>query len=212
MPSLAEILSGAVPHPWSLRAFTVYLSQHHCLENLEFINEVSQYQESYKRWAADICASARSPSRCEALLARRGYILDTYVTVAGSRGINLPCSIRDRLLSLPCSSVPPHPSAFRPAVKAIYELIEDSVLAGFLSLPTPANSPDQDSRLPGRKKKSETRRYGALCCNLGPPARGTDTARPSRTWRGRRMLGRLASMTIAWRGAECFQRLQRASG
>src|SRR5512142_1452031 len=127
MPSLADILSDIAPYPWTLSAFTIYLAQHFCLENLQFVDEASIYKASYKRWTAD-----GSQSLCDKLCAQWEALLNTYIVATGPRGINLPCDIRDSLLSLAYSSAPPHPSELGPAVKVIRELMEESILAGFL--------------------------------------------------------------------------------
>ncbi|KAK2071499.1 hypothetical protein P8C59_005918 [Phyllachora maydis] len=46
-PSLADILANAAPPPWTLSAFTAYLSQNHCLETLEFTMDADRYQTAY---------------------------------------------------------------------------------------------------------------------------------------------------------------------
>ena len=44
------------------------------------------------------------------------------------REVNLPGDVRDRLLELPNDTSPPPPDALDPAVKRIYELMNESVL------------------------------------------------------------------------------------
>src|SRR4051794_20383280 len=43
-PTLAEVLANAAPPPWTLSAFTGYLSQNHCLETLEFTLDANRYR------------------------------------------------------------------------------------------------------------------------------------------------------------------------
>src|SRR6202161_3516522 len=40
-PTLQEVLSNTAPPPWTISAFTAYLSQNHCLETLELTIEVA---------------------------------------------------------------------------------------------------------------------------------------------------------------------------
>jgi len=51
--------------------------------------------------------------------------------------VNLPAEVRDNLLGLSESYVPPHPSALDEAVAKIYELMEESVLVSFLNSVSP---------------------------------------------------------------------------
>ena len=52
--------------------------------------------------------------------------------------VNLPAVVRDRLLSLSHTSTIPDPAELDPAVKIIYELMEESVLDPFLNSVAPA--------------------------------------------------------------------------
>jgi hypothetical protein len=69
--------------------------------------------------------------------------------------------VRDTLLSLNDSSLPPHPSALDEAVSKIYELMEESVLVSFLnsvcpqSAYPPSSTDGQDTSL----TRSQTRSY-----------------------------------------------------
>jgi len=112
LPSMADILSDTDQHPWTLSGFTAYLSQHCCLENLEFITEASQYRAYYERSTAGTSTSTSSRPDWDGVCERWRNILDSYITADGRRGINLPCNIRDHLSSFPYSDIPPHPSGF----------------------------------------------------------------------------------------------------
>ncbi|EXK24722.1 hypothetical protein FOMG_18564 [Fusarium oxysporum f. sp. melonis 26406] len=59
-------------------------------------------------------------------------LLGTYILPSGHREVNLPCEVRARLLRLRSSALPSHPSELDEAVKIILELMEDSILPGFL--------------------------------------------------------------------------------
>jgi hypothetical protein len=55
------------------------------------------------------------------------------LTSANSSQVNLPAHVRDTLLNLSDSNLPPHPTALDEAVSKIYELMEESVLVSFLN-------------------------------------------------------------------------------
>ena len=46
-PTLQEVLDNTAPPPWTLSAFTAYLSQNHCLETLEFTMDSQRYKMHY---------------------------------------------------------------------------------------------------------------------------------------------------------------------
>lgn len=54
--------------------------------------------------------------------------------------VNLPAEVRDNLLGLSESYVPPHPSSLDEAVSKIYELMEESVLVSFLNSAGPQSA------------------------------------------------------------------------
>ncbi|KAF5698036.1 hypothetical protein FMUND_15212 [Fusarium mundagurra] len=59
-------------------------------------------------------------------------LLGTYILPNGDREVNLPCEVRTRLLGLHSSSLPPHPSELDDVIQIVLELMEDSILPGFL--------------------------------------------------------------------------------
>ena len=130
-PTLPDVLSNSAPPPWTLSAFTAYLSQNHCLENLEFTMDAERYREKYE----SLTRGSRKPSLEEARYARMLWqrLIDAYIIPDGPREINIPSNVREELLSLPNTATPPGPEELESAVKIIYNLMEESVLISFLN-------------------------------------------------------------------------------
>lgn len=82
-PTLEDILSNSAPLPYSYENFVVYLSQNHCLETIEFTNDIMTYSERY---------SSGDCSKSE-LLDLWHRILDTYIQTDGPKELNLPCHV-----------------------------------------------------------------------------------------------------------------------
>ncbi|KAH6988702.1 RGS domain-containing protein [Ilyonectria destructans] len=134
MSSLASIISDLSPDPWGLNDFTAYLSRNHCLENLQIAQDASRYRVCY----AKIVGGNRIPRvslRChyDYLQALWEGLLGTYILPNGHREINLPSEVRDRLLGFRSSDFLPHPLELDDAVEIVHQLMEDSILPGFLN-------------------------------------------------------------------------------
>jgi hypothetical protein len=143
-PTLHEILSDAAPPPWTLAAFTAYLSQNHCLETLEFTMDAERYAKRYRDMTErdpSTPASQESPSP-EYVRMLWQKLLDAYIAQNAPREVNLRSDVRDHLLSLPCTDLPPDPAALEPAVKIIFELMDESVLVPFLNSVAPSRGPE----------------------------------------------------------------------
>jgi len=129
-PTLRDILSNTAPPPYTLGAFTAYLSQNHCLETLEFTMDAERYRTAHES------VLQSQPSSCvdgnEHVSALWQKLIRAYILPCGPREVNLPSIVRDRLLSLPVSPTPPQPSELNEAVGIVYELMNDSVLVPFL--------------------------------------------------------------------------------
>lgn len=140
-PTLPDVLSNAAPPPWTLAAFTAYLSQNHCLENLEFTLDAERYKEKYDKLASQAAGkpllSAGDESGHLKMLWQR--LIDAYITPDCPREINIPADVRDTLLSLPNHTTPPSPEVLTNAVKIIYNLMEESVLISFLNEVPPSS-------------------------------------------------------------------------
>ncbi|KAL9096261.1 MAG: hypothetical protein Q9163_006461 [Psora crenata] len=134
-PTLTDVLSNAAPPPWTLSAFTAYLSQNHCLENLEFTLDAERYKEKYVAAVMQLAGVPLTPDldQCRHLRMLWRRLLDAYIMPDCPREINIPSQVRESLLALPTNTIPPHPGALDDAVKIIYNLMEGSVLISFLN-------------------------------------------------------------------------------
>jgi hypothetical protein len=142
-PTLHEVLSDTAPPPWTLSAFMAYLSQNHCLETLEFTMDANRYSRHYRAMIEKESLSpvTSHPQESEYVQMLWRKLVDAYITPNGPREVNLPSNVRDRLLSLPCAQSPPDPEELEPAVKIIYELMDQSVLVPFLNSVAPSRGP-----------------------------------------------------------------------
>ncbi|KAK7977331.1 hypothetical protein PG988_004821 [Apiospora saccharicola] len=92
-------------------------------------------------------------------------MMHTYITPYGSREVNLPAPVRDRLLALSQSlPKPPTPSELSEAVAIVQELMSDSVLVPFCQSATMAVAEQQlaeesreRERLEGKHSRSRLR-------------------------------------------------------
>ena len=174
-PTLPDVLSNAAPPPWTLSAFTAYLSQNHCLENLEFTMDADRYRERFDAMNVQMAGMPISPEfeECNYLRMLWQRLLEAYIVPDGSREINIPSNVRDTLLSLPNDRVPPRPEELDDATKIIYNLMEESVLVSFLNDVPPTTAP-------------RSRIDQAMTMDVDPPSRHTSTRRSHRSRSRRR--------------------------
>lgn len=134
-PTLPDVLSNSASPPWTLSAFTAYLSQMHCLENLEFTMDAERYRERYDSLSAKspVGPITQNVEECKYIRMLWKRLMDAYIVPDGPREINIPSSVRESLLSIPNNHAPPKPQLLDPAVKIIYNLMEESVLISFLN-------------------------------------------------------------------------------
>ncbi|KAF5845692.1 hypothetical protein GGP41_009519, partial [Bipolaris sorokiniana] len=163
-PNLAEILNNTAPPPYTLTSFMAFLSQNHCLENLEFTMDASRYRKHYSKMVSRHPGSPISPlsDECAYVLMLWRRLIDAYIRESGPREVNLPAEVRDNLLSLSDSYVPPHPSSLDSAVAKINELMEESVLVSFLNSVSPQSAHPtigHDSYAGSNISRSSTRSY-----------------------------------------------------
>lgn len=163
-PRLPDVLSNSAPPPWTLSAFTAYLSQNHCLENLEFTMDADRYRERFDVLAAQMAGIPMTPEyeECEYLRMLWQRLLDAYIVPDGPREINIPSQVRETLLSLPNHTSPPRPEVLEAAVKIIYDLMEESVLVSFLNEVPSVKAPQSyDDRLNDSDDDLRTPRIGS---------------------------------------------------
>ncbi|KAL8758492.1 MAG: hypothetical protein Q9184_003907, partial [Pyrenodesmia sp. 2 TL-2023] len=138
-PTLSDVLSNSSPPPWTLSAFTAYLSQNHCLENLEFTMDAERYRDRYEVVAAQMNGKPMNleSKECNYIRMLWKRLIDAYIIPDGPREINIPSDVRETLLSLPNHTAPPSPEELGSAAKIVYDLMEESVLVSFLNeIPT----------------------------------------------------------------------------
>jgi hypothetical protein len=125
--------------PYTLAAFTAYLSQNHCLETLEFVTDVDRYTERYKNLAAGIDAKVEADFEELSLLHSLWQrMMETYIKPNGQREVNLPSDVRDHLLSAKAENgMPPGPEKLTEARQRIFDLMDESVLMTFITEVTP---------------------------------------------------------------------------
>lgn len=143
-PTLQEVLANTAPPPWTLSAFTAYLSQNHCLETLEFTLDAQRYRMHYDTFmeAQGQMPPARAKEEASYIGMLWQKLRDAYIKPNGPREVNLPAVVRDRLLSLPYKTAVPDPAELDPAAKIIYELMDESVLVPFLNSVAPTRAPE----------------------------------------------------------------------
>ncbi len=134
-PSLREILTNTALPPYTLGAFMAFLSQNHCLETLEFTMDAERYRTAYSTLIREQAVGFADYNEHVRSLWQK--LMNAYILPCGPREVNLPAHVRDRLLSLPATPVPPNPSELDEAARIIYELMNDSVLGPFLTSVAP---------------------------------------------------------------------------
>ncbi|KAK4100973.1 regulator of G protein signaling superfamily [Parathielavia hyrcaniae] len=130
-PLLRDILTDLAPPPYTLGAFTAFLSQNHCMETLEFTMDADRYRSVYSNFLGEQALGYGDGA--DYVCSHWQKMMNAYIVPYGHREVNLPAHVRDRLLSLPATPVPPHPTELDEAVRIVYELMNDSVLGPFLA-------------------------------------------------------------------------------
>lgn len=184
-PTLPDVLSNSAPPPWTLSAFTAYLSQNHCLENLEFTMDADRYRERFDAMALRTPGMVISTEAedCKYLRMLWQRLMDAYILQDGSREINIPSNVRETLLSLPNDTTPPRPEELDEAIRIIYNLMEESVLVAFLNdvhSPKGSQSPvDEASRMdvdatPNRHMSTKRKTHRSRSRRRGSPSSSSD--------------------------------------
>lgn len=131
-PTLDDVLTNRAPSPYTLAAYTAFLSQQHCLETLEFVTEAKNYTAKYEEFSAasDEALTTESSEGFE-LMQEWTRIMDVYLKPGAPREINLPAEERDDLIDEPYEPNPPKPEALNPAVQRMRDLMSDSIFIPF---------------------------------------------------------------------------------
>ncbi|RMZ90271.1 hypothetical protein DV736_g2503, partial [Chaetothyriales sp. CBS 134916] len=132
-PSLEDVLNNVAPPPYTLAAYTAFLSQQHCLETLEFVTESRKYREKYRNAATKLGGTEVTTESDDGfeLMMDWTRLLDVYVKPGAPREINLPAEERDDLVEQPYEPKLPPPEALNPSVKRMYDLMSDSIFIPF---------------------------------------------------------------------------------
>jgi len=106
--------------------------------------DASRYRKHYNHMLESHPGAPLSPASegCDYVKMLWQKLLDAYIAPNGPREVNLPSDVRDHLMKMPNTIVPPHPSELDPAVKIIFELMDESVLVPFLNSVTPLRGAD----------------------------------------------------------------------
>ena len=132
-PTLDDVLNGRAPPPYTLAAYTAFLSEQHCLETLEFSVESKKYREKYDEAVAHLAGMPFTVETDEGFELQQDWtrILDIYIRPGAPREINLPAEERDDLVEWPFGLKPPPPEALEPAVKRMHDLMAESIFIPF---------------------------------------------------------------------------------
>lgn len=89
-PNLSEILANTAPPPWTLSSFMAFLSQNHCLENLEFTMDASRYRKHYSKMVNRHPGTPISPlsDECAYVLMLWRRLIDAYIRESGPREVS----------------------------------------------------------------------------------------------------------------------------
>ncbi len=89
-PNLSEILANTAPPPWTLSSFMAFLSQNHCLENLEFTMDASRYRKHYSKMVNRHPGTPISPlsDECAYVLMLWRRLMDAYIRESGPREVS----------------------------------------------------------------------------------------------------------------------------
>ncbi|KAL8663742.1 MAG: hypothetical protein Q9168_008040 [Polycauliona sp. 1 TL-2023] len=179
-PTLSDVLSNSSPPPWSLSAFTAYLSQNHCLENLEFTMDAERYRDRYAVVVDQMDGKPMSAESKECTYIRMLWkrLMDAYIIPDGPREINIPSHVRERLLSQANDSAPPSPQELDAAAKIIYDLMEESVLISFLNEISIVNS-TTEPHATNHARKGSSRIRRAVSSRERKPTRSRSQRRDS---------------------------------
>lgn len=105
-----------------------------------------RYKKRYDTLAAQMAGKPMTSEveECRYLRMLWQRLIQAYIVPNCPREINIPSSVRERLLLLPNNPTPPQPKNLEAAVTIIYNLMEESVLISFLNeVPSSRSQPSQ---------------------------------------------------------------------
>jgi hypothetical protein len=108
-PTLSEILANTAPPPYTLSSFMAFLSQNHCLENLEFTMDASRYRKHYSKMVNRHPGNPISPlsDECTYVLMLWRRLIDAYIRESGPREVSQPSRHRSPQSNPRRSTSPP---------------------------------------------------------------------------------------------------------
>lgn len=121
-PTLAKVLSGESPEPWTLAALKKFLERNYCSEVLHFIGAVGAYREFYERRITKGDAAHRERDNAATLVMWQ-HILDSYILPNSAMEINISSDIREFLMSHRGLRFPPPPIVLKEACTMMEELL-----------------------------------------------------------------------------------------
>lgn len=121
-PSLDDILSNNAQPPYSLSAFSAYLSSRHCLETLEFVCDAQKYASMYEDNPCDHNLG---------ILWQRMML--SYMERDSPRELNIPYELRDGLCGLATTPTAPNPNTLAEAVAQVKELMKENGYYPFIT-------------------------------------------------------------------------------
>jgi hypothetical protein len=126
-PTLKEVLNNTASPPYTLAAYTAFLSEQHCLEMLQFVTEARDYVDACKEYADHVDAGYFD------LLKRWKRIMNVYVRPGAPREIDISAEYRVYLTEWPAeaSDSPPPSVVLEQALKRTYGLMMDSTYIPF---------------------------------------------------------------------------------
>ena len=182
-PTLEDVLNNTAPSPYTLAAYTAFLSQQHCLETLEFVTESRKYSAKYEEAAAQLKESSVT-TECDQgfdLMLDWMRLLDVYVKPGAPREINIPAEERDDLINYPYEPTLPPPEALDPCVKRMYDLMSDSIFIPFcnsLKAPSHAQTYTAISELSSRMDMEPSRTFDDRGMHRRVPSKARKSSPP----------------------------------
>lgn len=157
-PSLDDILNNNAQPPYSLSAFSAYLSSKHCLETLEFITDAQKYATMYED---------NSEDHNLGILWQRMML--SYMERDSPRELNIPYELRDGLCEL-ATTPAPNPNTLSEAVVQVKELMKEN---GYYPFITQVANEDMCCCHPGNNLSNErlTNAPSSAPERLRPPLR-----------------------------------------